>query len=41
VTAAVVAWRGIRDTDPISMFCGLPVIVATLPTLEAVASARR
>jgi hypothetical protein len=26
---------------PISMFCGLPVSVATLPTLAAVASATR
>src|SRR6478609_1574060 len=29
----------IRDRLPISMFCGLPVIVATLPMFEPVASA--
>jgi hypothetical protein len=28
-----------RDSDPISMFCGLPVIVATLPMFDAVATA--
>src|SRR5262249_21410921 len=34
--------RNVRpDTDPISMFCGLPVTVAALPMLDAVASARR
>ena len=31
----------IPDSDPISMFCGLPVIVATLPMFEAVATATR
>ena len=30
-----------RDTEPISMFCGFPVIVATLPTFAAMASASR
>jgi hypothetical protein len=30
-----------RDTAPTIMFCGLPVIVATLPTLEAMATASR
>src|SRR4051812_565727 len=29
------------ETDAMRMFCGVPVMVATLPTLEAVASARR
>ena len=29
------------DSDPISMFCGLPVIVATLPMFDAVATAIR
>jgi hypothetical protein len=31
----------IPDNEPISMFCGLPVIVATLPVFEAVATATR
>ena len=29
------------EKDPIRMFCGLPVIVAVLPTFDAVATARR
>ena len=29
----------IPDSEPISMFCGLPVIVATLPMFDAVATA--
>jgi hypothetical protein len=32
---------GIPEKLPTSMFCGLPVSVATLPTFEAVASAMR
>jgi hypothetical protein len=31
----------IADRDPISMFCGLPVTVATLPIFDAVATATR
>src|SRR5207237_9034728 len=31
----------IPENDPISMFCGLPVIVATLPIFDAVATASR
>src|SRR5438874_12478913 len=31
----------IPENDPISMFCGLPVIVATLPMFDAVATASR
>ena len=27
------------ESEPISMFCGLPVIVATLPMFDAVATA--
>ena len=43
--ATGVRWRAnsrydIRDMVPISMFCGLPVIVATLPMLEPVATPR-
>src|SRR5678816_3410616 len=30
-----------RESEAMRMFCGLPVGVATLPTLEEVASARR
>ena len=30
---------GIPDSEPISMFCGLPVIVAVLPMFDAVATA--
>ena len=30
-----------REKEPMIMFCGLPVIVATLPTLEAIGTARR
>ena len=29
------------DSAPITMFCGLPVIVATLPQFDAVAVATR
>ena len=29
------------DSEPISMFCGLPVIVAALPMFDAVATATR
>ena len=29
------------EKDPISMFCGLPVILATLPIFDAVATANR
>ena len=29
------------ENDPISMFCGFPVIVATLPIFDAVATANR
>jgi len=29
------------ENEPISMFCGLPVMVATLPMFDAVATARR
>ena len=32
---------GIREKLPIMMFCGLPVIVAVEPTLDAMATARR
>ena len=32
---------GIRENEPMSMFCGLPVMLATLPIFEAVATARR
>jgi hypothetical protein len=32
---------GIREIAPTIMFCGLPVMVAALPTLEAIATARR
>lgn len=32
---------GMRETAPTIMFCGLPVMVAALPTLEAIATARR
>ena len=33
--------KGIPEAAPIAMFCGLPVMVATLPQLEAVAVAIR
>jgi hypothetical protein len=30
-----------RETAPMIMFCGLPVMVAVLPTFAAIASASR
>ena len=30
---------GIAESDPINMFCGLPVIVAVLPMFDEVATA--
>ncbi len=40
-SAAVKARYEMPEKLPIIMFCGLPVIVATLPTLEAMATASR
>src|SRR5260370_42600248 len=40
-SAAANSVYGIRETAPTIMFCGLPVMVAVLPTLEAIATAMR
>ena len=40
-SAAAKSGIGNAESEPMIMFCGLPVMVATLPALEAMARASR